>query len=391
MICEKAMELMSAELDGELTEQEQQELKAHLDRCEDCRRLHEAMRSIDEKVSALETPTPEGLKRGVMYRIDQESGKVKPARRRFFGIGTGLGIAAAALVLMVGAGLIRLPSLRGGSSSAPKSNDPMTALSTSSLIGFYAEHAEAAPGEPEPAYQNSDTHVKSHSFGDLFPSETKADAREDTLTPAETRAPANEIDTAPEATWAAETMAPDQTNSYSYGSSLFPGELDDAQRAAFGSLALEKESPILFYSEFSYDSLLDLLQAEAPDLGGRLADCTLSEEQGLICCETDWETALALQEWLLAVCPRSEEVETSEKTRLTERMEVLDPGSEILYRVITFRDGAPALLSEEAFPAQWPEGWSRRLLAAENWALVFPEEDLVPRDKDAAWLIFPAD
>ena len=42
MNCEKALELISAELDGELTQQERAELQAHLDACPDCRETYAA-------------------------------------------------------------------------------------------------------------------------------------------------------------------------------------------------------------------------------------------------------------------------------------------------------------------------------------------------------------
>ena len=41
MDCEKALELMSAELDGMCTEQERAALQAHLEACADCRRSEE--------------------------------------------------------------------------------------------------------------------------------------------------------------------------------------------------------------------------------------------------------------------------------------------------------------------------------------------------------------
>ena len=40
MDCEKALELMSAELDGMCTEQERAALQAHLEACADCRETY---------------------------------------------------------------------------------------------------------------------------------------------------------------------------------------------------------------------------------------------------------------------------------------------------------------------------------------------------------------
>ena len=347
MICEKAMELMSAELDGELSAAEAQELKAHLDRCEDCRRLYEAMTSIDGNISALAEPAPAGLKQGVMYQIGKESGRVKPAKRRFFGVGTGLGIAAAALVLMVGTGLIRLPGR--GSASAPKA-ESLAALPNSAAVS-----EQDPPAEPE--FPESFSAVKGIPSGSLLPAETRA----------------------PEGLTA---------GVQNYG--FLPFALDDARRAAFEETAAEKDAPLLVYADFSYESLLALLEEQAPELADRLADSLRTGEDGMTLCRTDWETALALQEWLLAVCPGSND-SAADGTGPVEGLEALDPGSEALFRVIRFPGSSPAALAPEAFPAAWPEDWAEAFLQAENWGLFFPEEDYVPHADSETWLVFPAE
>ena len=48
MDCEKALELMSAELDGMCTEQERAALQAHLEACADCRETYRQLRALDE-------------------------------------------------------------------------------------------------------------------------------------------------------------------------------------------------------------------------------------------------------------------------------------------------------------------------------------------------------
>ena len=47
MDCEKALELMSAELDGMCTEQERAALQAHLDACPDCRETWRQLHELD--------------------------------------------------------------------------------------------------------------------------------------------------------------------------------------------------------------------------------------------------------------------------------------------------------------------------------------------------------
>ena len=109
MICEEAMALMSAKLDGELSPEQAEALGAHLEGCPDCGGLMRAMEGLDQKLAGLREPAPEGLKKGVLYRIDQATGKAKqPALRRWFGPGTAIGAVAAVLVLLVGLGVIPL-------------------------------------------------------------------------------------------------------------------------------------------------------------------------------------------------------------------------------------------------------------------------------------------
>ena len=53
MDCEKALELMSAELDGMCTEQERAALQAHLEACADCRETYRQLHALDEALQEL--------------------------------------------------------------------------------------------------------------------------------------------------------------------------------------------------------------------------------------------------------------------------------------------------------------------------------------------------
>ena len=48
MICEEAMALMSAKLDGALTPEQEEELAAHLAACPDCAKLMQTLRGNAE-------------------------------------------------------------------------------------------------------------------------------------------------------------------------------------------------------------------------------------------------------------------------------------------------------------------------------------------------------
>ena len=115
MNCERALELISAELDGAVTQQERAELQAHLDACPDCRKTYAQLHELDAALQESELEPPAALHDSVMQTIRREK-KRRPAWLPAAAIA-----AAAALVLLAGrAGLIALPGF-GGDKAA--SND----------------------------------------------------------------------------------------------------------------------------------------------------------------------------------------------------------------------------------------------------------------------------
>ena len=105
MDCEKALELMSAELDGMCTEQERAALQAHLEACADCRETYRQLHALDEALQDAELEPPQALHDNVMQQIRKEK---KPARRVW--LPAAAIAAAAALVLLAGqAGILSLP------------------------------------------------------------------------------------------------------------------------------------------------------------------------------------------------------------------------------------------------------------------------------------------
>ena len=380
MNCEQIYELLSARLDGALSAEDEARVQAHLDACPDCRRLYEAMASIEKKTAELAVPAPEGLKRGVMYRIRQESGKQKK-KRGYWGAGTGFGLIAAVLVLLVGTGVIRLPR-------------PQTAAKASAggaTVSHRSPSAEkpAQPAEETLAFALPQADGSDSSTGYFFsPGSLIASAVQ---APVDTNAPA--VD----------------SNSLSGGGiealpevrgSVRP--VDETVRLLCADLSGQAEAPILLYTEFSADSLLDLLAEAEPELYDRLAEAepttpaevlgdesTEPDESGLTVFATDYETALAVQEWLLQNLPRSAELDAdgqAEEQELLVRMEELDPESGALNRIVTW---APRT-AEIDWPEAWPEAWAVRLRTGENWALFYPEEDFIPEAGDLALLIFAA-
>ncbi len=86
MNCEQMTALLSAYVDGELTEQEEMQVQEHLAQCADCRALLEQLQALHTSFSDLEEiPAPEGFAQGVMSRIKAEErpkAKVIPLFKR---------------------------------------------------------------------------------------------------------------------------------------------------------------------------------------------------------------------------------------------------------------------------------------------------------------------
>lgn len=113
MNCEKALELIGAELDGTLTEKEETALRAHLDCCPDCRETRRRLHETDDLLQDSELDPPAALHDGVMHTIRNE--QMRPKKRAW--IPAAAVAAAAALVLLAGkAGLIALPGFEQESS-----------------------------------------------------------------------------------------------------------------------------------------------------------------------------------------------------------------------------------------------------------------------------------
>lgn len=103
MDCDKYLELLSAQLDSALTEQEERELNAHLACCPACRAAGAQLAALQAGFDELEDiPVPEGFAQGVMDRIQESEAekKIIPLfKRPQFRALAGL---AACLVLVVG-------------------------------------------------------------------------------------------------------------------------------------------------------------------------------------------------------------------------------------------------------------------------------------------------
>lgn len=114
--CERALELISLDLDGALTPQERQELEAHLSACPDCAALARELGELHQSMRSLEEDVPEGFHQAVMDRVHAE--KVLPLPRKRSGSVSWrrwASLAAVFAVVLVGAGSLG-KSWTGGSS-----------------------------------------------------------------------------------------------------------------------------------------------------------------------------------------------------------------------------------------------------------------------------------
>ena len=119
--CDEILDLISAALDGPLSQAEQTALDAHLAVCPACSALFQELSALHTAASELEEiPAPEGFAAGVMARISAEAAQEqsdnvipfpKKARRSHWKQWT----ASAAVVAVVALGAITLPGQLGGS------------------------------------------------------------------------------------------------------------------------------------------------------------------------------------------------------------------------------------------------------------------------------------
>ena len=106
--CEDYEELISARLDGALTDEERAALDAHLAGCPRCRRTAEELAQVDAALRSLGGAAPVDLTARVLDRIGAE--KVVPLRRPRRALWGAACAAVLALVLAAGSGLSLFPA-----------------------------------------------------------------------------------------------------------------------------------------------------------------------------------------------------------------------------------------------------------------------------------------
>ncbi|MGI6029467.1 MAG: anti-sigma factor family protein [Candidatus Heteroscillospira sp.] len=131
------MEMISAMLDGELTDAEREALETHIYACPDCRRAYDAFSAMSENLRE-PAPVPENFSAGVMAHIRApKQRKVIPWRR--------WGALAACLVLVCSAAVRFLPLTDAADGAMATAMGQFSAAEPESCV------AESTPEAPEAA------------------------------------------------------------------------------------------------------------------------------------------------------------------------------------------------------------------------------------------------
>lgn len=142
MDCDKALELISLYIDGELNKEEQEEIIRHMERCESCRKEYESIKEMVEELNNIDfLPLPDGYHERLMQKINdtkvekvdfavKESKKGNHNNHNWKKYGTM--VAGLCLVAIVGAGGNVI--LNGNHTSGSAASDTAAAPARSYLM-----------------------------------------------------------------------------------------------------------------------------------------------------------------------------------------------------------------------------------------------------------------
>ncbi len=124
--CENMGELLSAYIDGEVTKDENEKIKAHLSNCPHCRELYERLTDISSLASECVTDIPNDLHRRIMASVNAEMDTTKNKARILSGKKMSVASRIRRISLVCGAGIaamlclavIGLPFMSGNMKNA---------------------------------------------------------------------------------------------------------------------------------------------------------------------------------------------------------------------------------------------------------------------------------
>lgn len=169
--CDRALELISLRLDGELTPEELGELEAHLAGCGDCRRAAEELRELHTLLPQLEEEVPPDLHRAIMDRIASEKVVPLTGGRKWKELRRWASLAAVFAVILLGAGawqVIQGENLSSGA-AAPAAMAPAA-----------QEEAGAAGGETDGKAKEAESRMAVGTSDAALPEESGSVATQNT-------------------------------------------------------------------------------------------------------------------------------------------------------------------------------------------------------------------
>lgn len=131
--CEHYRELISALIDGEVSESENAEIRAHIESCPECRAMFDAFTAVSDSLSELEE-LPDGVHESIMRGVRASEKKKKPAWTRV--------LPLAACLVMVIFGSFKL--LNAPDTDNAAMNDKF-AVTDDSEVSEINDACEAAP------------------------------------------------------------------------------------------------------------------------------------------------------------------------------------------------------------------------------------------------------
>ncbi len=148
--CQKYIEMISAMVDGELTAEQEAELRTHIDRCWECAKVYDAFMGISDVLADDMVAPPETLAKGIMYKINLNK---KGGASRRFAVGRFTAIAACLVLVLFGASHFGLLDGLNLGSSSPKD---LSKSADEASIAMEPLISDAA-AEKDKTYGTSDT------------------------------------------------------------------------------------------------------------------------------------------------------------------------------------------------------------------------------------------
>ena len=148
--CEYYEELIGAALDGEITAEEDKELRAHLESCEACRSFYEAMQAISGTDDAL-GDVPENFTANVMARVHKNAASAgKPAKKKasIQRLVTRCGALAAAAAVAIWAGVTFSGTFAAKGASSTAREESGIAMYSAAEDSAETETPAEAPAAP---------------------------------------------------------------------------------------------------------------------------------------------------------------------------------------------------------------------------------------------------